>query len=189
MNYSKKYSGILLAGGKSSRMGVDKAFMRYDDRYLYEYGLSVLQFFSGDIIISSSDMRFNNQKYSRIEDEIPNLGPLGGIYSCLKRIKSESAIILPCDLPLISIQTIETLIKNSADYEITVALNHNNIPEPLIGIYSRSIIPFIEEMICQKNYKLQFLLSNSKTNFVRFPDKLMKTFLNLNNQSDYLSLP
>jgi molybdenum cofactor guanylyltransferase len=82
-NFSSKYSGVLLAGGKSSRMGEDKAFMKFNNRYLFEYSLSVLQHFSENIVISSSDSRFTQLQYNRIEDEIPDLGPLGGIYSCL----------------------------------------------------------------------------------------------------------
>jgi len=188
IDYSKKHSGILLAGGKSSRMGEDKAFMKYKNRYLYEYGLSILHFFSGDILVSSSDTRFDNQNYSRIEDEIPNLGPLGGIYSCLRKIKNNTAIILPCDLPMITTDIIDLLISQSDGYEITIPLNQNNLPEPLIGIYSTSLIPIIEKMIYSKNYKMQSLLKDSNSNLIKIPELDAKVFNNINSQGDFYSL-
>jgi len=187
-DHPKKYSGILLAGGKSSRMGDDKAFMKYKDRFLYEYSFSILKSFSQDILISSSNTRFNNQDYRCVEDEMPDLGPISGIFSCLKRIKYPSAIVLPCDLPFISVKTVETLLNNSQGYDITVALNHQNFPEPLIGIYSSAIISRLEKMINSGNYKLQNLLKDSKTNFVRIPLVSPETFLNINNPEDYNSL-
>jgi len=187
-DHPKKYSGILLAGGKSSRMGDDKAFMKYKDRFLYEYSFSILKSFSQDILISSSNTRFNNQDYRCVEDEMPDLGPISGIFSCLKRIKYPSAIVLPCDLPFISVKTVETLLNNSQGYDITVALNHQNFPEPLIGIYSSAIISRLEKMINSGNYKLQNLLKDSKTHFVKIPQISPETFLNINNPEDYNSL-
>ncbi len=185
---SSKYSGILLAGGKSSRMGEDKAFIKFGDRYLYEYSLSVLKKFSGDILLSSSNPRFDHREYERTEDEILNLGPIGGIYSCLKKIKCNSAIVLPCDLPLINRKIIELIIAESADFQITVALNPQNLPEPLIGIYSISVVPVIEKMIRSQNYKLQDLLKKSKSNLVKIPEAYHETFININSPGDYNQL-
>jgi len=187
--YAINLSGILLAGGKSSRMGQDKAFMMYGEKFLFEYSLSVLKHFSLDIIVSSSNPFFNNPDFRRIEDEIPNLGPIGGILSCLKQIKNPLAIILPCDLPLINENIIELLIQNFFGYDISIALNHENRPEPLIGIYSSSIIPFLEKSIALKKYKIQELFSAVKTNFTSFPDLSSETFRNVNSPDDFPSLP
>lgn len=187
-DYFGKYSGILLAGGKSSRMGEDKAFMRYHNRYLYEYSLSILNLFSEEIILSSANPRFKNLEYPCISDEISNLGPLGGIYSCLKLIKNESAIVLPCDLPFITGKIIEFLIENSGGYDITIALNHEKRPEPLIGIYSSSLIPLIKEMIHSNQNKMQELFLRANTNFVMVPEITPEMFRNINNPEDFNSL-
>jgi len=186
---SQKYSGILLAGGKSSRMGKDKAFMKYGDRFLYEYSLSVLSFFSGDILLSSSNLNFNNAGYRIIPDEIIGIGPIGGIYSCLSKIKNESAIVLSCDLPLISTDLVSRLINNSGSFEITIALNHKNQPEPLIGIYSASIIPLLKRRIDAGQYKMLELFSEARTNFVSMTDFPPEVFSNLNKPDDFNSLP
>jgi len=187
--HSRRYSGILLAGGKSSRMGVDKAFLKYGNRYLYEYSLDALNSFAEDILISSSNLLFNASSYRRIDDEIPGLGPIGGLYSCLKKIKYNSAIVLPCDLPLINANIIETLLENSDSYDITVALNHKNLPEPLIGIYSKSVIPLLKNMIEDGHFKILDILAAGKTNFVKFARPLYDNFQNINTRNDFNSLP
>lgn len=183
------FSGILLAGGKSTRMGEDKAFMKYNNRFLYEHSLSVLSVFSEEILISSSNPRFDKTDYSIIPDETPGLGPLGGIYSCLKKIKYNYAIVLPCDLPLISGVIIEKLIIATENSEITIALNHNNLPEPLIGIYSISAIPAMQEMIETNQFKMQELFTRVKTRFVKIPGTNKNTFHNINNPDEFNALP
>jgi molybdopterin-guanine dinucleotide biosynthesis protein A len=186
--YFGKYSGILLAGGKSSRMGEDKAFIKFRNLYLFEYSLSILKQFSNDIIISSSNPRFDKTGFRRVEDKIPGLGPISGLYSCLKEIKFESAIVLPCDLPKLSNKTIEILINNSTGFDITIALNHQNIAEPLVGIYSSVLIPKLELMMKSGNYKVQDLIKSSTTNKVRISDASSDNFLNMNSPADLNSL-
>ncbi len=188
-NLSEKYSGILLAGGKSSRMGEDKAFMKYGEYFLYEYSLSVLKHFSNNILLSSSNLLFKQADCTIVEDEMPGLGPIGGIFSCLKQIKCQNAIVLPCDLPLITLSIIDILIENSENFDITIALNRQNLPEPLVGIYNVAVIPFMEEMINHGNYKMQELLSKVNTRFVPFPESPALSFQNINYPSDFGSLP
>jgi len=188
-NYSPKFSGILLAGGKSSRMGEDKAFISYGGQYLYDYSLSILKFFTTDILVSSSNPRFDQTNYRRIEDEITGIGPLGGIYTCLKYIKNQSAIILPCDLPLITRKIVDILLVNSNGYELTIALNPQNLPEPLIGIYSSALIPVIDKMIDSNYFKMQELFSYVKTNFVKIHEAPPETFRNINSPEDFNLLP
>lgn len=188
-NFTEKFSGILLAGGKSSRMGEDKAFLKYGGLFLYQYNLKILEHFSDNLIISSSNTAFNQSNYLRVEDDIPGLGPIGGIYSSLKRISYKNAIVLPCDLPFITIDIIDTLIANSHGYEICIAQNMSGQPEPLVGIYSTSILPNMEDLIKKGKYKIRDLLSEVNTNFISFENSPKNTFQNVNYPEDYKSLP
>lgn len=188
-NFSEKYSGILLAGGKSSRMGEDKAFLKYGGLFLYQYNLKILEQFSDNLIVSSSNKAFNQLKYLRVEDETPELGPIGGIYSSLKRIRYSNAIVLPCDLPFITIDIIDELIANSEGYDICIALNNSGQPEPLVGIYSTSILPKMEDLIKNGKYKIRDLLLEVKTNFLSLESTQQNTFQNVNYPEDYKSLP
>jgi molybdenum cofactor guanylyltransferase len=186
---SVKYSGILLAGGKSTRMGEDKAFLRYGNQFLYEYSLSVLKKICNEIFISTSNPQFVSTNLRIIEDEHTGIGPIGGIYSCLKQIKNKYAIILPCDLPMITLEIIAVLTENLKGNEVVIALNDQNLPEPLIGIYSNSVIPIIEKMIVSNNFKMHDLFNNVKSDFVKIPGATHNIFRNINSPKEFNSLP
>ena len=132
-------TGILLAGGKSKRMGIDKAFIDFQGRKLYEYPLNILREFCIDVIISSSDKRFKNTGYDVIPDIIDNIGPIGGIYTCLQKIKDQKALIMSCDIPFITAEFIRILSSISGEHDITIGVNKNKQLEPLVGIYNKRI--------------------------------------------------
>ncbi|MCB9014065.1 MAG: molybdenum cofactor guanylyltransferase [Bacteroidales bacterium] len=184
MSENLTLSGILLAGGKSSRMGTDKAFIPYENRFLYEYSLKILENFCSEIIISSSDNRFKATQYKCYPDEQPGLGPITGLYTCLKRIKNDSALVLPCDLPFINRETVQYLIAQKGSNEITVALNHDQKAEPLVGIYSRSLLPLLEKMIREQNFKMQNLLRIASAKLISIPDVPVNAFRNINTRED-----
>jgi len=170
-------------------MGEDKAFLKYGSLFLYQYNLKILEHFTDNLLVSSANKAFNHSYYLRVEDEIPNLGPIGGIYSSLKKIDYKNAIVLPCDLPFITIDIIDELIEKSKGYEICIAKNSTGQVEPLVGVYSTSLLPMMEELIKKGKYKLQDLLSSSNTNFVTFENSPQNTFRNVNHPDDFRALP
>jgi molybdenum cofactor guanylyltransferase len=178
-------SGILLAGGRSSRMGEDKAFLKLRDKYLYEFSLDVLKCFSDDILISSPDPRYDPANCRRYSDEVTGTGPIGGLYTCLKKIIHPSAMVLPCDLPNIKSLILETLLLNSEGHEITVALNPQGFAEPLVGIYSASLVPLLENLISNGKFKMQNIFSAADTCYVKFPDVSPSVFSNINLPGDF----
>jgi len=174
-------SGILIAGGKSSRMGESKAFIRYKSKFLYEYPLEILDSFCDEVIISATDPRYNHLKYRVIADEIPGKGPIGGLYTCLKEIRSEQALVLPCDVPLLNKDHINLLLEESEKFEISLFQNEKELPEPLIGVYSRSLVPVLEKMISDQNYKLSGLFKFVPTRFVTYEKNILSGFSDLKN--------
>lgn len=139
---------IILAGGKSLRMGTNKAHldwhaMRFID-VLVEKGKK-LGF--GEIILSGT--REKIQGCRNVPDLLPGRGPLGGIHSCLLASSFGNALLIPVDCPGISVKTIEGLAEMHIDQgnEITL-LQHGNRLEPLIGMYAtafhQKILPVIE---------------------------------------------
>ena len=180
-------TGILLAGGKSKRMGIDKAFIDFQGSKLYEYPLNILQEFCTEVIISSSDKRFKNTGHNVIPDIIDNIGPIGGIYTCLQKIKDQKALIMSCDIPFITAEFISFLSCISGEHDITVGVNKNNQPEPLAGIYNKRILKKIEAQINSENYKINHLFKDLDVILIDprsrgwDPDEL---FFNVNKSSD-----
>jgi molybdopterin-guanine dinucleotide biosynthesis protein A len=102
MNFNRqKITGILLAGGMSRRFGQDKGKIKIGDRYLYRYALDTLEQVCDEILISTCNELYDWGNYTSVCDEIPGIGPMGGIFTCLKQSGSEINIVLSCDLPLV----------------------------------------------------------------------------------------
>ena len=188
---NKKMSGILLAGGESSRMGEDKAFMIYGGKELYRYPLEILEYFCDEIIISSDNKTFNNTAYKKYPDKKPGLGPLGGLFTCLNKIQNNYAIVLSCDTPGIDIECINELVQLTDKQSIIVGFNADEKPEALVGIYNKNCILSIGSLINSGNYRMSELLKIEDTYYHKFsyPEtKLRRIFFNINTKEDYKKL-
>jgi len=139
---------IILAGGKSLRMGTNKAHlnwhaMRFID-VLVEKGK---QMGFGEIILSGTREKIEGCR--NVPDIVPGRGPLGGMHSCLLASSFDNALLVPVDCPGISIKTMVALVGTHIEQgnEITL-LQHGNRLEPLIGMYAtvfhQKILPVIE---------------------------------------------
>lgn len=141
-------SFIILAGGKSLRMGTNKAHLDWHTmRFIDVLAEKGKQLGFGEIILSG--IHDNIEGCRNVSDFLPGRGPLGGIYSCLKASAFKNALLVPVDCPGISLETIVALVEMhmSRGNEITL-LQHGTRLEPLIGVYEtafhQKILPVIE---------------------------------------------
>lgn len=186
-----KPTGIILAGGKSSRMGQEKAQLKLGNKSFIEIILQTITPLCSEILISTNNPALHLRGTKSIADEIQNIGPLGGIYTCLNLSKSFKNIIVTVDTPLISTDLLKYLLNQSENHEVTYC-EHNNKEHPLIGIYTKKFLRIIEEDIQNKKYKT--LAAIRKSNFRKL--KINKNhqyykeglFKNINNPVDLLNL-
>lgn len=98
----ENYTGIILAGGKSQRMGTDKWLLLLKGKpfisHIYE---AMKPIFGDNIVIVSSNPEYDKYGYKRIEDLISNKGPVGGLYTALKQSKTKFNLVLSVDVPLV----------------------------------------------------------------------------------------
>jgi molybdopterin-guanine dinucleotide biosynthesis protein A len=183
-------TGIVLSGGKGSRMGNDKGMMLYRGQELVKYSISLLQHFCATIIISSNrEDLYSKFGYKVVHDIYKEIGPIGGIYSVLKESKTEKNLILSCDIPLLSEELFDEILLNVHGHDIVVPKHSNGHLEPLAGYYSKDIIPSIEELIRNKDYKMINLINTSNAGFVEV-EKLnngSSQFRNINTPQDLLT--
>ncbi|MEA3462539.1 MAG: molybdenum cofactor guanylyltransferase [Bacteroidota bacterium] len=193
LSNNAKITGILLAGGMSQRMGSEKGNIRIGRSLLYQYPLRVLEELCDEILISTcKDVTFQG-KHRTICDEVKGIGPLGGIYSCLKQSSSELNLVLSYDMPLVSPSLFRFLIGERMGYDIVLPAMHEKKPEPTCGIYSRSTTGFMEEMIVQKDFALHHMLKRCNNKIVRITREmdfwLPELFLNINSKEDLKRIP
>ncbi|MGR6873527.1 molybdenum cofactor guanylyltransferase [Pseudomonas sp. HK3] len=122
--------GILLAGGRSSRMGQDKALLRRDHRDMFFYMIDTLEPLPLNTIYISRNrdqIRYLT-RYPMICDLHEKLGPLGGIYSVMKKSNSDGFLIVPVDLPLIETPDLNRLFKVGCEQNKPVYFEHHYLP-------------------------------------------------------------
>lgn len=181
-------TGIILAGGKSSRMGTDKGLQELCGKPLISYTIKVLSEMCDTIIISTSSDAYQSFGYKTVADEIPGIGPMGGIYSALKQSMTEKNLVLSCDLPLVSVELLSYILKNSDGYQVAVPWEGGQHYEPLCGFYSLSILKKMNEFIRNGNYKLPDLYEEIRINKIIINSELEfyngNLFFNVNSQKE-----
>jgi len=176
---------VIFTGGKSSRMGEDKAFLPFASyTTLLEYQYSRLSKIFPKVYISCKDSSLYDFKADFIEDEEKELyAPTAGFVAIYKVIPDERFFALSVDSPFISKEIIEKIsYEDSKNFDATIAKTSEGI-QPLCGIYHRSLAKKFDKMLHENNHKLGFLLKNSRTNYVFFNNSV--SFLNMNHPQDY----
>ena len=151
---------------------------------MISYPIDLLSAFCSEILISSNSKEYDAFGWKTIPDLIGNSGPIGGIYSCLRQSSNELNILLPCDMPLLSPEIIQLLLSTKTLSPIIVPSIHHR-PIPVCGIYSKKILPIIENQILNNNFKLQDLLRSCHAVTISIDDeKYIAELANLNTQED-----
>ncbi|WP_405266987.1 molybdenum cofactor guanylyltransferase [Methanobrevibacter sp.] len=196
-------SCIILCGGQSRRMGRDKGSMIIQDKPMIKHVLSTLNHQINEVIIVLNDEdridRYKEfidpQEYTYtvtfLEDIIKDKGPMPGIMTGLSQIKSEYALILPCDSPYVSKDYINAIFSEiDENYQAVVPYHDENnklkTSEPLHSIYNKSVIPEIEELVNKDVLHIKGLIEKIDTKFVLIDNKKIeeKEFKNLNRPED-----
>lgn len=148
-------TGILLAGGKATRMGKDKAFLPYKNKFLFEYPLSILNSLCREVLISGSDPELlRSDAYKLVPDEIPASGPAGGILTCLKEACHEVCLVLSCDMPFMNPDYFTFLLERQTEKPVSAGFRSDGTFEPLAGIYTKKAVPALEKKLKEGKNKL-----------------------------------
>lgn len=135
-----KITCIILSGGKSSRMGEDKALLQVGAKTIIEMMIDKLKPFCNEIIISADNVeKYSKFGYKVVPDKFKNSGPLAGIYSSLLESNTERNFVISCDLPLVSQNVIEKIINTNSDKEIILPVTDGKYHQ-LCGVYSKSVL-------------------------------------------------
>ncbi|GAB1596388.1 molybdenum cofactor guanylyltransferase [Lysobacter claricitrinus] len=105
------FTGVVLAGGRSSRMGRDKAVLVLDGRTLLDRAIDVLRDAGATNVIVSGD----RSMHDGVADRIPDAGPVGGIASVLSRVPDGAMVVIPVDVPLLDAVTLRTLVASLSE--------------------------------------------------------------------------
>ena len=160
-------TGIILAGGKSSRMGTDKAQMLLNGKPLIEYIINTFQNAGIQNIIINTNKKADFLKYNLpiCEDIYEDKGPISGVYSSLLMSTTDENVIIPCDSPFVSSKIILDLIEQNRQNKISFLRFKNNY-YPLIGAYKKETNILLKKMIENNELKMKNLILNNGTSIL-----------------------
>lgn len=151
LNKDQKIYGLVLAGGKSTRMGTDKSQIVYSDKPQVEVAFELLSRFCAKVFLSSRRDQAQVKSYQSLpqlhdEPEFEGKGPLAGILSAMKRYPDVSWIVLACDLPFVTQRTIENLLvlRNQSAIATAYKSQYDGLPEPLCALWERGYFKDIQ---------------------------------------------
>lgn len=186
-------TGIILAGGKSERIGKDKRFLRLNGTYLIDYSIQTLSNITSAIIIASGKEQFAYKGFTCIQDITQIEGPIAGLIPALIYMHTPYAIVLPCDMPFVPKALFSffiSLIKEPINIIIPVISGRL---QPLVGIYSKLLIEELYPFVKTGESSLSKLItSHSQMVRVVTQDELEQAgfrkdlFLNINTMDDFV---
>ncbi|WP_232707323.1 NTP transferase domain-containing protein [Epilithonimonas sp. JDS] len=190
MNKLPVLNGLVLAGGKSIRMGKPKEKINWHGKEQRYYVADLLAPFCDEVYIScrqdhSSDL---DPDYLFLSDTFSDIGPLAGLLSAFKTNPDAAWIVVACDLPLLDNDSLEYLIKSRNTGKIATAYRNpsDHLPEPLITIWEPKSYPILNGCLVTGNTSLRKTLINNDIMIIHplKPD----TLLNVNTPEELLKV-
>ena len=186
---------VILCGGKSSRMGTDKALLPFGDYCLIEFLVNKFKPYFSKIYLSvqqKGDYAHLNLSVTEIPDIYLNSGPLAGIFSSLSLINEDCAFIMSVDTPFVEPSLACTLLKNANDCDIYAVERTNKQLETLSAVYSKNCITTIGKCLLLHQYSLSNLHDKCNTIYVseatldkKCPISVKTQFFNMNTRAAY----
>ncbi len=186
-------TAIILAGGKSTRLGRSKAHETIGNESLLCHVIHILTPLTSEIIVVTAqgqgDLRIPSQPDVRSTvDLYQGRGPLAGIHSGLIQASSSSSFVVACDMPFLNQRLLHYMMGLAPDFDIVIPRVDGRL-EPLHAVYSKACLPQIEKLLEEGTLSLNALILQTMVKYVgeeeidRFdPDHL--SFFNLNTQTD-----
>jgi molybdopterin-guanine dinucleotide biosynthesis protein A len=152
-------AGFVLTGGKSSRMGADKAFLEFGGRTLLERALEVMHQACDEVAIVGDPVKFGSYGLV-VQDLYPGCGPLAGIHAALLHSSAELNMVLAVDMPFVSRELLLFLSARAEETEAVVTVPRTAIgSQPLCAVYRRAFSATAEEALRAGKYKIDALFS------------------------------
>jgi len=189
---NKKYHGIvgvILAGGRSSRFGENKALAGVKGEKLIERVVRTLDpLFNSCLIVTNEPHVFSFLGLPTVEDFVKGLGPLGGIHAALKTIHEPYAFVVACDMPELNPRLIHLLVELRHNYDVVIPRIDGWL-ETLHAVYSKQCLRAVETLINAGDRQIFRFFHNVRVRYVDRgelvdADPVLRSFYNINTRDD-----
>lgn len=167
--------GLILIGGRSSRMQEDKSTLHYHDRNQREHLTQLLSPLCSQVFLSCNATQAAElgEEYNILQDNIEGIGPIGGIHAAFEKNPNAAWLVVACDLPLLSAGTLFHLISHRQQDKQATAFRsgENGFPEPLLAIYEPAAHPEVALEIEKGMYSPSKLLLKMNVAWLQIPNE------------------
>ncbi|MGN7762150.1 molybdenum cofactor guanylyltransferase [Paenibacillus sp. 22594] len=190
-------TGVILAGGRSRRMGADKALLMLEGQPLIAYSAARLSSITDHVVIACGEEERGAYRMFHlplIPDIYPGLGPLAGLHAALQGSHTEWVAVLACDLPFASEGLFLHMLEiayGGGDIQAVVPVTSEGRVQPLLALYNRSILPILEKFLSRRQLRVMEFLDVLDVHYVRDSDyeegprTHAFSLMNMNTPEDY----
>jgi molybdopterin-guanine dinucleotide biosynthesis protein A len=193
MDSKNKMTGVILSGGKSVRMGQNKAFIKIEGiPIINRIYILFKELFEEVMIVTDQKELFTNFDSNIFPDLLPNMGALGGLYTGIFYSTYHYSFCVACDMPFIKKSLVQYLIENIRNEDVIVPRTTDGL-QPLHAVYSKNCLGPIKRVIDQGKYKIIDFYDLVKVKILDQKDfasldPLRESFINVNTPKELISL-
>lgn len=183
----REITTIVLAGGRSRRLGLDKALLRLDDERLLETTVTKVATLSDEVIVAGGPFLYRLGARA-VTDVYPGCGPLGGIHAGLAAASNFYSLVVACDMPFLNPELLRYMVELAQGRDVVIPRWDDKL-EPLHAVYSKNCLGPIERLIEQDDFKIIDFFPEVQVCYVereeieRFDPKHL-SFFNINTVED-----
>lgn len=184
MTQKKALTGIILAGGKSSRMGREKGLLLLDHKPFVQHIAEALQPLVQEIIIVGDHNEYDQFGYKRVQDIFKNAGPVGGLYAGLLSSTTSGNFVISCDVPLITTALLSKLLDSEEEYFDVIQFETEDKSMPLIALYKKRCAAKCKKQLETGEKRLRKLVASLSTKSIPVDEKEYLLVSNINTPED-----
>jgi molybdenum cofactor guanylyltransferase len=187
---SVRASAVVLAGGRSSRMGTPKALLEFDGTPLIAHLVRTLRALVHDVVVvAAPEQDLPPLDAAIVRDTVAYQGPVGGLYYGLSAAREELSFVTSCDAVFLSPTVISFLLSQAEDHDVVVPFWEGRF-QPLHAVYRKSVVPVLADQLARGDLRPVHLFDHVRTRRVEEPalrqvDPEGATFFNMNSPEDY----
>ena len=187
-----KAAAIILSGGKSSRMGTNKALLKINEKTNIERIADTLKpLFDDIILVTNNPESYEFLGLKMVKDHYPGMGPLAGVHAGLTHSNYDVNVIIACDMPFVSGELAQTLVHLCSHYDAVIPVI-NGIQHPLFAVFKKEIAGEVSGSIEEGTLRMKHLLNRLQVLYVTEKElqsnshfDLEKVFFNMNHPNEY----
>jgi molybdenum cofactor guanylyltransferase len=182
--------GIVLAGGLSSRMQTEKGMVQFCEKPMVQWVLDALQPLVSELVIVANNPVYAQLGYRVVKDDFKEVGPVGGLCTGLRNIRTEVNFVLSCDIPLITSDLLRHLLGQLGDAS-AIAAQTVERKQPLVSVYRKSCLADLLENVAGGRLRMDTALASAGGRYFTFPGSFggfdPKCLRNFNSPEDVAS--